>query len=58
MTITVSADTGAVRMYVDGELDMATADDLRQAVHRGVGRPDTTVIVVDVDQVCFCDCGW
>lgn len=47
MNITVSADAGVVRMHVAGEPDMATADDLCQALHRAVAQPGTTAIVVD-----------
>ena len=55
MNITVSADAGVVRMYVAGELDMATADDLRHALHQAITQPGTTTILIDVDQVSFCD---
>ena len=42
-------------LYVAGELDLATADDLRQAMHRTIGQPGTTEILIDFDQVSFCD---
>ena len=34
MNITVSTHASLVRLHVTGELDIATADDLRQALHR------------------------
>jgi anti-sigma B factor antagonist len=55
VNITVTTDAGAVRLHVAGELDMATADDLRHALHRAITQTGTTAIVVDFDQVSFCD---
>ena len=55
MNVTVGTDGGAVHLHVAGELDMATADDLRKALHQATTQPGTTAIVVDFDQVSFCD---
>ena len=55
MNITVSTNAGVVHLHVAGELDMATADDLRQALHRAVDQAGTTEILVDFAQVSFCD---
>ena len=55
MNITASTHAGVVRLHVAGELDIATADDLRQALHRALAQPGTTTIEVDFDQVSFCN---
>jgi anti-sigma B factor antagonist len=48
-------DAGVVYLHVDGELDMATAGGLTEALHQAVTPPGTTTIVVDFDQVSFGD---
>ena len=55
MNITASTHAGVVRLHVAGELDIATADDLRQALHRALAQPGTTTIEVDFDQASFCN---
>lgn len=46
---------GAVELAVDGEIDMATADDLEAALLAAVTSPGVTGVVVDVAGVTFCD---
>jgi anti-sigma B factor antagonist len=55
MNITANTDAGVVHLHVAGELDMATADDLRKALHQAVTEPGTTKILVDFGEVGFCD---
>ncbi|NIY65569.1 STAS domain-containing protein [Streptomyces malaysiensis] len=42
------------RVAVSGELDLVTADDLRQALQTAVG--ENRVVVIDLGGVTFCDC--
>ncbi|MEV4281885.1 STAS domain-containing protein [Actinoplanes xinjiangensis] len=55
MRITVSSDAGVVQLHVAGELDMATAHNLHKALRQAVTQPGTTTILIDFDQVSFCD---
>jgi anti-sigma B factor antagonist len=46
---------GVLRLAVTGEIDLATADDLYEAITTSASSPDTTEIVVDLADVTFCD---
>ncbi|GAA4969356.1 STAS domain-containing protein [Actinoplanes utahensis] len=56
MNIQTSADTGGVvHVSVAGELDMATADSVSEALNTAIAAPGATRILVDFAQVGFCD---
>ncbi|WP_413812591.1 STAS domain-containing protein [Streptomyces sp. OE57] len=42
------------RVAVSGELDLVTADEVRQALQTAVG--DNRVVVIDLGGLTFCDC--
>jgi anti-anti-sigma factor len=46
---------GVVHVSVAGEIDMATAEDLKAALHNAITYPGATRILVDFAQVSFCD---
>ncbi len=46
---------GVVHLAVAGEIDMATADELQEAISDAVTRADTATVVVDLTDVSFCD---
>jgi anti-anti-sigma factor len=44
-----------IRLAPAGEIDLTTADELRQAILETVRRDDVTELVVDLDRVTFLD---
>ena len=46
---------GVVRVAVNGDIDMLTADDLRQTLHELIGDSTTALVLVDLSGVGFCD---
>jgi anti-anti-sigma factor len=54
-TRTQAVAGGTVRVFVAGEIDMATADDLQRAMITAVEDGSVTEVVVDFADVTFCD---
>ncbi|MEV4281524.1 STAS domain-containing protein [Actinoplanes xinjiangensis] len=56
MNIHTSIDAaGIVCVRAAGELDLATADRLRDALHEAIIQPGVTKILLDFAEVSFCD---
>jgi anti-sigma B factor antagonist len=55
--ITTHPDGDAIRLAVTGEVDMATAGDLENAINDAAARTEIATVVVDLADVTFCDSG-
>jgi anti-sigma B factor antagonist len=53
--ITTHPDGPAIRLAVTGEIDMATAGDLENAINDAAARVEIATVVVDLADVAFCD---
>jgi anti-anti-sigma factor len=55
LTIRAEHRPSCTILYLDGELDIATAPRLREQISARWGRPDSPCLVIDLARVQFCD---